>query len=461
MTTDVREMPELPPDVLQLVFQELAGHYEALLNVSLTCSAWQSLALPSVYREVDISSHNNGRQPQIECEVLPLVHADYDGQFRPRNLISRQRTFLRRMVDQPQLAKYVKSFTWTLIWLDFNEWGLTEIDLQTWDVFSRMTNVTYLDLASLHRHEDDEYVRQNPAVLFPKVRDLRLLGWMHRGLVRAILTSLDSSKLQSLRLDYLEDEGAFPNGESLGEDTATRLAHHSRRRDTNTGYERSPKSTNSSEIYQDDSIIRQETGKAFIFPGPMWLPLYLLSAHSLVSLSHLEVKVPPFSRYTDLRSYHTVFQQTAAFVVKIRETLKSLVIVFGESYILYDLYRTPSTHLCGNSRISRKCYKAWCIIVAKHFLQQMLAALNGDAFPRLENMRFEGFALLVTLLERAEPHEVADADLAGVFQSIEDCRFADGIFTDISSVQDRKSYHGHDRRTDDVCKRFEKLLADS
>ena len=182
MTTDVREMPELPPDVLQLVFQELAGHYEALLNVSLTCSAWQSLALPSVYREVDISSHNNGRQPQIECEVLPLVHADYDGQFRPRNLISRQRTFLRRMVDQPQLAKYVKSFTWTLIWLDFNEWGLTEIDLQTWDVFSRMTNVTYLDLASLHRHEDDEYVRQNPAVLFPKVRDLRLLGWMHRGL---------------------------------------------------------------------------------------------------------------------------------------------------------------------------------------------------------------------------------------------------------------------------------------
>jgi hypothetical protein len=365
------------------------------------------------------------------------------------------------MVDQPQLAKYVKSFTWTLIWLDFNEWGLTEIDLQTWDVFSRMTNVTYLDLASLHRHEDDEYVRQNPAVLFPKVRDLRLLGWMHRGLVRAILTSLDSSKLQSLRLDYLEDEGAFPNGESLGEDTATRLAHHSRRRDTNTGYERSPKSTNSSEIYQDDSIIRQETGKAFTFPGPMWLPLYLLSAHSLVSLSHLEVKVPPFSRYTDLRSYHTVFQQTAAFVVKIRETLKSLVIVFGESYILYDLYRTPSTHLCGNSRISRKCYKAWCIIVAKHFLQQMLAALNGDAFPRLENMRFEGFALLVTLLERAEPHEVADADLAGVFQSIEDCRFADGIFTDISSVQDRKSYHGHDRRTDDVCKRFEKLLADS
>ena len=65
MTTDVREMPELPPDVLQLVFQELVGDNEALLNVNLTCSTWRSLARPSVYREVDISSHKNGRQSQL------------------------------------------------------------------------------------------------------------------------------------------------------------------------------------------------------------------------------------------------------------------------------------------------------------------------------------------------------------------------------------------------------------
>lgn len=199
----MHEMPELPPDVLHFVFQELVGDYETLLNVSLTCRGWQSLAQPSVYHAVDISSHNNGRQPQLENETRPLVYADYDGEFQPQNLVSRQRAFLCRIVDEPQLARYVKSFTWTLIWLDFDEEDLTGIDLQTWDMFSKLTNVTYLDLASLHRHDYDEYIRQNPTVLFPKVRDLRLLGWMHRGLVRAILTSLDPSKLQSLRLDYL------------------------------------------------------------------------------------------------------------------------------------------------------------------------------------------------------------------------------------------------------------------
>ena len=454
MTTDAREMPELPPDVLQLVFHELVGDEEALLNVSLTCSAWRSLAQPSVYRVVDISSHNNGRQPQLECEELPLVYADYDSEYRPRNLITRQRDFLRLMVDKPHLAKYVKSFTWTLIWLDFDEQHLTEIDLQTWNVFGRMINVAHLDLASLHRNDDDGYIRQNPTVMFPKVKNLRLLGWMHRGLVRAIITALDPGKLQSLRLDYLEDEGALPNGESLGEDTAIRLAHHARRKGVSR--QPDPKTTDGSYIYHDDLILRQETGKAFIFPGPMWLPLYLLSAHALGSLSHLQVKVPPFVIYTDLRSYQTLFRQTASFLVKVRETLRSLVIVFGESR---RLHRMPRELYGTNRAFLEGYYRPWCIKMAKLFLEQMLTALNDNAFPLLKEIRFEGFALL----KKANPRQAALAgvELDSIFQSIRDCRFTDATFTDISSVQGRQSYHGHNRNTDGDCSRFEELLADS
>ena len=450
---DMREMPELPADILRLVFQELVGDNETLLNISLTCGAWHSLAVPSVYHTVDISSHNNGRQPQLECEVLPLVYADYDGRHRPRNLVSRQRAFLRLMVEKPQLARYVKSFTWTLIWLDFEENDLTAIDLQTWNVFGKMTNVTDLDLASLHRTEDDWYIRQSPAVLFPKVTDLRLLGWMHRGLVRAIMTSLNPGKLESLRLDYLQDEGAFPNGESLGEDTATRLAHHAKRIDT--AHQPAPKLTDGSDIYDDDLILRQETGKAFIFPGPMWLPLYLLSAHAMDSLSHLQVKVPPFDMYTDLRSYQTLFRQTASFVVKVRETLHSLLIVFGESQ---SLHRSPSP--CGTNRVFLEgYYRPWCIKMAKLFLEQMLTALNENAFPLLKEIRFEGFSLLKT----ADPRQFADAELDSVFQSIEDCRFKDATFTDIQSVQARDSYYGNARITDGDCRfdSFEELLAGS
>jgi hypothetical protein len=448
MATDPREMPELLPDILQLAFQELAGDSETLLNISLTCSAWRSLVLPSLYRVVDVSSHNNGRQPQLECDMVPLVYADYDGYYRPQNLVSRQRAFLRLMVDKPHLAKYVKSFTWTLIWLDFDEEDLTEIDLQMWDVFARLVNVTHLDLASLHRNDDDGYIRHNPAVLFPKVKDLRLLGWMHRGLVRAIVTSLDPCKLQSIALDYLEDEGAFPNGESLGYDTAIRLSHHARIR--NTALRPNPKTTDGSGIYHDDLIQRQETGKAFIFPGPMWLPLYLLSAHALDSLAHLQVKIPPFDMETDLRSYQTLFRQTASFVVKVRETLRSVVIVFGEQY--ESSYVSP----CGTGRAQRMERQRWCIKMAKLFLEQMLAALNANAFPRLEDIHFEGFVLL----KLANVREAVEAKLADLFQSIEECRLTNATFTDVPSVQDRRTYHGHDCKTDDNHS-FDELIASS
>jgi len=449
MTAAVREMPELLPDILQLVFRELVGDSTTLLNVSLACSAWRSLALPSVFRVVDISSHNNGRQPQLESEMYPIIYADYEGEYRPQNLVTRQRAFLRLVVGKPQLAKYVRLFTWTLIWLDFNEQDLTEIDLQTWDVFARLVNVTHLDLASLHRDVDDGYIRQNPAVLFPKVRDLRLLGWMHRGLVRAVITSLDPCKLQSLALDYLEDEGALPNGESIGYDIATSFAHHAGH--TNTVVHPDPKATDGSGIYHDDLILRQETGQAFIFPGPMWLPLYLLSSHAMGSLTRLQVKVRPFDMHIDLRSYQTLFQQTASFVLKIRETLQTLVIVFDHRYGCPD-----TTSWCGTGRHQSRTRHRWCIKMAKLFLRQMLAVLNENAFPQLEDIRFEGFVLL----KDADPYEATDAEVDGLFRSIESCRFTNASFIDVPSVQCRQSYHGHDRSSDGDHK-YDELVAGS
>jgi hypothetical protein len=447
-------MPELVPDVLQLVFQHLVGDSASLLNVSLTCRAWRSLALPCVFQVVDISSHNNGRLPELECEMRPLLYADYDGEFRPQNLVSRQRAFLRLVTDKPILARYVKSFTWTLIWLDFDEYDLTEIDRQTWNVFSRMFNVTHLDLASLHCADDyieDGYIRRNPPTLFPNVRDLRLLGWMHRGLVRAIITSLEPCKLRSLRLDYLEDEGAQPNGDSLGADTAIRQAHSAWPK--SSGRRLRPEAMNGSEVFHDDLIRRQETGQAFIFPGPMWLPLYLLSAHTVVSLTHLQVKVPPFSTDIDLRNYNTLFRQTAMFVTKTKGTLKSLIIVFGECRSIYGDF---VTYGCGTGRANHLGRCRWYIKMAKLFLEQQLAALNENAFPQLEEIRFEGFRLL----ENATPQQAADAELAGVLQSVRDTRFTNATFTDISSVQGRDSYHGNNRHTEGDS-RFAELLATS
>jgi hypothetical protein len=449
-------MPEIVPEVLQLVFQQLAGDYASLLNISLTCRAWRSLALPTVFQVVDISSHNNGRQPQHEDEdVRPVVDAEYDSEYRPEGLISRQRSFLRLVTEKPVLARYVKSFTWTLVWLDnwlyvHNEDDLTEIDRQTWTIFGRMVNVTHLDLASLHHVDEIEYVRQNPAVLFPSVRDLRLLGWMHRGLVRAIITSVEPRKLRSLSLDYLEDEGAFPNGESMGEDFATRHAHHARSGKPFDNWR--PETNDGSEIYDDDLIIRQETGKAFIFPGPMWLPLYLLPAQAMVSLTHLQVKVAPFSRYVDVRAYNTLFRQTASFITKTKETLKSLIIVFGEIPGLY-----PEGQLKGGCG-TPSGHNPWCKKMAKLFLEQLIATLNENAFPQLEKIRFEGFRNL----EGANAHNTAMAGLAGVLRSVRESegRFTNATFTGIKSLSCRQSYTGHDGGLRDDG-RFAELLSKS
>lgn len=449
------KMLELVPDVLQLAFEQLAGDSEALLNVSLTCRAWRSLALPCVYQVVDISSHNNGRRPDLESDMFPIVSADYDARWRQVNLVPRQRAFLRTMTDKPHLATYVKSFTWTLIWKDIWDIGeeddLTDLDRQTWDVFSRMVNVTHLDLASLHLIDDEGYVRQNPARLFPKVRDLRLLGYMHRGLVRAIITSLDTCKLRSLKLDYLADEGALPDGGTISADFVIKNAHHAN--STKTVGRPNPRVASSSDIFQDDLIMRQESGEAYIFPGPMWLPLYLLSAHDLDSLTHLQIKLEPFSMTTDLRNYHTMFRQAANLVIKVRHTLKSLFVAFGEKS---SLYQGKRPYECGTGYMRRRtCYRPWCIKMAKLFLEQQLSALNENEFPRLDKIHFEGFHLL----EDANDREAADAELEGVFQSIRDCRFTNATFTDLLSLDERLNFNGCSVQTDEG--RFSELLARS
>ncbi|KAL1588839.1 hypothetical protein WHR41_02423 [Cladosporium halotolerans] len=456
MASNATNVPELLPDILLHVFEQLAGHSETLLNVSLTCRAWRSLALPSVYKVVDVSSHNNGRQPQCEDEdVWPMIYADYDGQFRPDNMLPRQRAFLRLLTDKPQLASYVKSFTWTLVWVDDDGYDLTEIDRQTWSVFSKMVNVTHLDLASLHHVHYDEYVRQNPTKLFPKVRDLRLLGSIHRGLARAIITSLNPCKLRRLDMDYLMDEGAFPNGELMSGDFAKAHAHNARSTNRIRGRPNF-NATSSSDIIHDDLVLRQETGQAFIFPGPMWLPLHFLSTQALDSLTHLQVKLSPFSMEFDLRNYHMLFKQTARLIVKVSQSLESLVIVFGQARSLFDDRRPAKTGLrCGTGSFFRTmCYYPWCVKMAQLFLEQQLAALNENAFPRLKQIRFEGFTFL------RDEHEADEAAFAELFQSIQDCRFNGATFTEISSEDDRRRFQGHDGG-EDKAGEFTDLLSSS
>jgi hypothetical protein len=294
-------------------------------------------------------------------------------------------------------------------------------------VFSKINSVTQLDLASLHDIHDDELVRQNPSRLFPTVNDLRLLGWMHRGLVKAIITSIDVRKLRRLTVDYLQDEGALPNGAPMSFDINEEYAH-------------TLSKTESMEMIDQELYHRQETGKACIWPGPMWLPLRLLSAGPLNLLSHLEIKVVSLSWHVDLRNYLTVFHEAVKLMLKLKGSLETLIICMGERPCLYEEFLNAPNQ-CGSWRNRmRSWYRPWCIKMAASFLDQSLAVLNRSTFPKLKTIRFEGFDILKT----ANPVEVEFAGLADTYQGIRDCPFANATFTETRNLDDRDVFQGFD-----------------
>lgn len=449
MTSNSLGAENLPLDVWRVIFEQLVGDYETLCNIGLTCYAWRSLSLPCLLQWTDLSSHNNGRVPEHECEILPVLYADFHAKYRPPNLVPRQRAFLRLMTERPELAKYVKKFEWTLVWA--NTWknsdddSLTAIDRGTWNVFSRLTNVTELDLASLHDIWEDDFVRKNPDHLFPAVTRLRLVGWMHRGLVKAILRSINASKLRKIEFDYLEDQGTLPNDVPLNWELAEEFAPNSKRTDRTA-------------IVSDELYRRQESGDACIFPGPMWLPMRLLSASSLDSLTYLEVRLAPFEEIVDLRNYHTYFHETANMISKARQSLRTLIVAFEESHQFYKDYEHYPRGGCRFwQQYCGSTYRPRCIEMAMAFLNRCFAALRQGPYPDLREVRLEGFHVLITPNPLGPP---ATAPLEDIFRSVRDLPFENTTFSQTRMIDHRDVFLGFDCAVPDI-KRLDELMRNS
>ncbi|KAI0441111.1 hypothetical protein F4803DRAFT_576850 [Xylaria telfairii] len=439
----------LPVDILHLIFDELVGDTNTLARVGLVSHSWRILSLPFLLKHVDLSSHNNGRLPEYETSSFPLLRAvamaDYSDEYRPRNLVPRQRAFLHLMTQHPELTRHVRALTWTLVWMDFDDDTLTDIDLRIWDVFGLMQNVARLDLASLHNISDQPYIRQNPARLFPAVTHLRLVGWMHRGLVKAIVTSLDTSKLSCLRLDHLQDEGALPNGEPMPEELVLRYVQRQ------------------GDPYSDQGIddklwARQDRGDAGIFPGPMWFPLRSLRRQSLASMAHIEIRLGRFTDSLDLRNDITMFHETVEFIRSAKDALKTISIGLGEHPALHcpdeDL-----RNICGTSRIRlTHIYRPMCFDRTSAFLHRLLAVLTEEQFPNLTRVNLEGFRCIRNGTSRmAGP---SDPEL--IWQRIRDCPFVDEGLVETANVDYRLPFDGYDydlpKMDQDKFDELEKIL---
>ncbi|VUC25924.1 unnamed protein product [Clonostachys rosea] len=429
--------PALPADVLLLVFEELAGYPTTLAKAGSISRSWRTLSLPFLLKDVDLSSHNRGRLPEHEgpnFAPFRIVMSDYSDRYRPRSLVPRQRAFLQLMIDRPELAIHVKSFAWTLVWHDTDEFNcardeMNGIDFRTWEVFGRLCSVTHLDLASLHQIGYEPYIWQNPDTLFPAVTHLRLVGWMSRGLVRAIVDSLDASKLVSAKFDYLQDEGALPNGKPIPQDLVWK-----------TRESRYPDDIYNDEGISDELWNRQERGEVAIFPGPMWLPLRLLRSRTMSSITHLQVSLSPFSDLADLRNDITTFLETAAFVRSSKDTLKSISITLGEASYLFPT-EEDLRGMCGTSRHNiRGKYQPMCFDLASSFLRRLLAVLNEENFQHLTQVDLKGFRIVRT----GASGRPVDRSTDLTWQYIRDCPFVDEEFTKTDNTDCRQAFSGYD-----------------
>ena len=426
-------MSELPADVLYLVFYHLKGDYNSLCQATLTCRFWHDVATPVLLYHVDLSSHNLGRQHEYEHDLRPVVYADFHANYRPSTstLVPRQRAFVRLMTARPALAKCVKSLMWTFVWLDFGERCLSK---NTWDVMGRLNRVTHLDMASVHDVYTDDYVRHSPSSLFPSATHVRLLGWMHRGLITAIFATLDARRLRHLDLDGLQDEGAAPGGGPINFEFAV---------DTNTHTARSRHWSDDlrGEAIDPALASRQSSAEAVIFPGPMWLPMHLLSNRSLDSLAYLRISLVPFSEDIDLRNYGSFFANTARLISEACNTIQHLEIAFGENYKIYEGV-LPSG--CGTSRVHfRSVYLPWCVRTSALFLGSILDVLEHGSFPKLEHVDLEGFGLL----RRAAPYVSNVRSVAGlddVFRSVAACQHLGLNFVEAPRIDHRDGFLGYD-----------------
>lgn len=308
-----KNLLDLSNDIFVLILEKCdqRTHY----NLVLASKLLHSICTPQLYRDIDLSSHHFGRIREWEDIIQFEMWANTDDSLGSEGLLSRQRSFLHAIIKHSEYASHVRSLSWTLLWCDrpYDD-GIIEIDYQIWNVFAALKRVTRLDLAHLPvDFYPDPFTRQPPPVLFPMVTDLSLSGWMPHQLVTNILNSIDLSKLRSLNLDALQEEGNLPNGELMPEEV-NRMFWNCEWRTRLCG-----------RVTKETPL----TDRSIIFPGPMWLPIVPLIG-KLDSLRCLKLRIPPLHEEDCLEHMHFI-SVMATLVASVTPTILELDLDYAQS----------------------------------------------------------------------------------------------------------------------------------
>ncbi|CAF9905941.1 MAG: hypothetical protein ALECFALPRED_001915 [Alectoria fallacina] len=227
-----------PPNVASTCFSSLsedvlfivAEHCDAqdLLNLCLASKAMKKASVPHIYRHVDLSTHNRGlvicygyEQP---ADFVPYArfgpqHEHSDSvkcTSIPVNMIPRQETFIKTLMNRKEYRKYVRVLIWTFLpptghWRSFS----TDVAKPAfWDLMRCLENIRRFDLADLSKNWSTMSPRASllQGQYFPNASSIRLLGVMEPVIAASILSTIDPTKLARLTLDNVQCCGKAPYG---------------------------------------------------------------------------------------------------------------------------------------------------------------------------------------------------------------------------------------------------------
>ena len=329
-----------------------------------------TLALPSLYRTVDISIHKHNRSWfRWMCDPCPdpdeMIEMEEDGKVGEEqfNLATRQICFITAVLKNPSLARHVVSFTWTYQRPDFDALPNVEGgEKSIWEVFGLLQNVRDLDISFfLGYHEWSKGLTAPPPPLFPHASRIRIGGNATYAIFRSILSN--PSKLISLDLDNIQAFRQIKDGEGM-------------------------KHT----LWEAPETEDEDGWPLLRHAGPMYGHLNPLLGQ-FTNLQHLHLHVVGQQHY-DNQGWpedreEKRYAELAAFISSLKATLRTLVFDHGsyheyfEAPVWDDDSDTSLRELDCDVEDLMRPMDAW-------FMKHILPVLGGTAWDVLEKLEING-----------------------------------------------------------------------
>ena len=217
----------LPEDVLFIIAEHCDP--QDLPKFCLASKNVKNASIPHIYRYVDLSTHNRGLVTSHGYELPKLYtapHAESETREEhsdsvrcteiPVNMIRRQETFIKTLINREEYRKYVRVVIWTFLppTIHCRRFSTDVVKPAFWNLMLQLQNIRRFDLADISDFWSTVSPRPSrlPDRYFPNLSSLRLVGVMEPVIVAPIVSTIDPTKLVSLTLDNVQCCGKAPYG---------------------------------------------------------------------------------------------------------------------------------------------------------------------------------------------------------------------------------------------------------